>query len=190
MYNSNAVPSEFQIGSIQPYLKIQSKHTVRNRMIGLFFLLQGSGFLIGFLFSGYVLLFTGPIFMPLVLYMVWTGAWRMLGSIEICATDNRLIVRYRILGINRERWVPADDINRFELFSRMSYDNDLFWLSIITNNQSPGGHRLYLNLIPVIKIDLNNRRPFRLYSRAYGEPCEWLGRAMADFYRVELRSSY
>jgi hypothetical protein len=190
MYNSNAVPRNFQIGSLQPYLKIQSKKlTFPNRVMGLFLLLLMSGMGIGLFYSDYPAV-TVTIFMPMQLFFTWMVAWAALGSIEICAIDDRLIIRYRILGISRERWVSADNINRFELFLRPAYDNDLYWLSIVTNNQSLGGHRLYLNLIPVIKIELNHRRPFRLYSCGDGEPCEWLGRAMADFYRVELIPNY
>jgi hypothetical protein len=210
MSNLNAIPTQFQVISTQPELKIRYSTNRWNRIFGF----QSFGIGIGTLIM--MICFTifqynmtlenmrredlptfmivmNIIFVPFSLWWIWTGACEMSGCKEVSATRNCLSIVYtcKLLGVCLQTSILASGISHLELslLSAVGSDDDDSWRLNVVNDRSHNGNwKLFLTWLPIIKFEKTIDRQVRLCSYSISRPSEWLGRLLADFYRIELRS--
>jgi hypothetical protein len=179
MFDFNTTPSQFQVISTQPEVRIKCTRSTLDRIVGLICLILGVLVLITSLF--YYLIEILPhgsvnvwysIFVLLGLFNILSGFSLMNGFTEILATRDSLIVRHSP-GIAFQESILSTDIRYFKL----SPGTGNFQLSIGgTNNNS--------RLDVVLFRSYHNR----LCDYGVREPSEWLGRILSDFYQVEFQS--
>jgi hypothetical protein len=207
MYNPNIVPSTFKVISTQPEIKIQYIKHINNRIEGLilfaiffglpFYLLHGSPIFRVLLnpvklfeiliepskFFGFLFLLS---ILGLLIYMSFYGLWLTLGSTKLSASREYLSITHNLLGLCCQESIATTNISYLEL----SVENEgRRKLDVVANLSHQGGWRLFLDWVPAIKINRPNSCKINLCQCQVDESNQWLGELLADFYRVELRSS-
>ena len=220
MSSRNKIPSQFQVLSIQPELRIRYVSRIFHRIFFLFFFLPFFGLFIGHclvLFWGlyevlnlrlwqavqvlaygtnnswFLLIFV--VIFSLLGVASYAGLWSLLGIIELHAIGECLTIIYRLLGMSREISISTDNIQCFhQFFGRDSESGNLWNLEVVTNQRRSDRIQSFPAWIPAkwISADMVTRLNYKtvnLYAHINPDPTEWLGRLLADFYRVEFQST-
>jgi hypothetical protein len=218
MLNLNKIPSEFQVFSTQPYLRIRYSIPLWAKILHGLFLLP---FLILFALNCWILFgvlheilnlrfwqaiqilsydtnnpwfvlgFVFTFFLLGVASGVWL--WCLLGVIELHATRESLTIIYRLLGISRRISVLAGNIRYFNQFLDRS-EGDSWELEIVTNQRLSDKNLSFPAWFPAkwMSEDILTRMNYKtIHLCAYSKPnpSEWLGKVLADFYKVEFQST-
>lgn len=222
MSNLNEIPSEFQVFSTEPVLRIRYLYSKWLRILLLLFL---SPFLL--LFTGHcltlflglheilnfrfwqaiqVLSYNGDNVWSVLLFfftffLLGTAAclwlWLLLGITELHATRESLTIihRWRLLGISHKTSVLGSHIRYFNQFLDKSSEGDSWALEVVTNQRlfdkdvSIPPWMLPAKWVTADLVTRMNYKTVNLYSQNTPSSSYWLGRVLAEFYRVEFRSA-
>lgn len=219
MSNLNKIPNEFRVLSTQPELRIRYFSRILHKTFFLLFFLPFfvlfTGHCLMLLLGLYevlnlrfwqavqvlayntnnpwsVLMF---VFSFLLLGVVsWTGLWLLLGITELQAVRESLTIIYRLLGLSRKIPVSTDDIQYFNQFLNRNDEGDSWDLEIVTNQRRSDRIQSFPAWVPAkwVSVDMVTRINYKtvhLYAHTNPNPTAWLGRLLADFYRVEFQST-
>ena len=216
MSNLNNIPSEFQLLSTKPELRIQYLMPLGSRIFLFLFFLPFFVVFILHLWSlflavrelanlrfwqamqmlGYnsndpwqILLFVFTF--SLLGAAFGSGMWCILGVTEVCATHQSLTISYKLLGFSRNISVSSRNIRYFNQFLNTSSEGYFWDVEVVTNQRRFDKYQSFPVWIPA-KPDMVTRLNYKtipLYSHTNPNPSKWLGRVLADFYRVEFQST-
>jgi hypothetical protein len=216
MSNLNNIPSEFQVLSTKPELRIQYLMPLGSRIFLFLFFLPFFVVFILHLWSlflavrelanlrfwqamqmlGYnsndpwqILLFVFTFSLLGVAF--GSGMWCILGVTEVCATHKSLTISYKLLGFSRNISVLSRNIRYFNQFLNTSSEGYFWDVEVVTNQRRFDKYQSFPVWIPA-KPDMVTRLNYKtipLYSHTNPNPSKWLGRVLADFYRVEFQST-
>ncbi len=218
MSNLNKIPGEFRVLSTQPELRIRYHSRIWLKALMLlmflpfFFVFLGHMWIILFAFYEMVHfriwqginLFSydtgNPWFFLIFLFtfgllsvVCWAALWALLGVTEIDAKSDSLTISYRLLGISRKTSFLTRDIRYFNQFLDKSSEGNSYHVEVVTNQRLFNEDRTLPAWFPAkwISADMSTRMNYKtinLYGHPNSKPSEWLGRILADFYRVEFKS--
>lgn len=213
----NQIPNGFQVLSTKPELRIRYFNPILNKICFLLFILPFLVLFAGhclILLLGlyeafnlrfwqvvqilsyntnnpsYVLLF---VFSFLLLgFASYAGLWSLLGVTELQAAHESLTISYRLLGMSREIHISTEDIQFFNQFLIRHGAGDSWELEVVTNQRRFDRAESFPAWVPAkwISADMVTRMNYKtvsLCARPHPNPTEWLGRLLADFYRVNLK---
>ncbi len=216
MSNLNNIPSEFQVLSTKPELRIQYLMPLGSRILPFFFFLPFCVLFIGHLWIlflavreianlrfwqamqmlGYnsnapwnILLFVFTFSLLGVAFGTWL--WCILGVTEVGATHKSLTISYKLLGFSRNISVSSRNIRYFNQFLNTSSEGYFWDVEVVTNQRRFDKYQSFPVWIPA-KPDMVTRLNYKtipLYSHTNPNPSKWLGRVLADFYRLEFQST-
>jgi hypothetical protein len=216
MSNLNNIPSEFQVLSTKPELRIQYLMPLGSRIFLFLFFLPFFVVFILHLWSlflavrelanlrfwqamqmlGYnsndpwqILLFVFTFSLLGVAF--GSGMWCILGVTEVWATHQSLTISYKLLGFSRNISVSSRNIRYFNQFLNTSSEGYFWEVEVVTNQRRFDKYQSFPVWIPA-KPDMVTRLNYKtipLYSHTNPNPSKWLGRVLADFYRVEFQST-
>jgi len=216
MSNLNNIPSEFQVLSTKPELRIQYLMPLGSRIFLFLFFLP---FFVVFILHLWSLFLAVRELANLrfwqamqmlgynsndpwqILVFVFTfsllgaafgsGMWCILGVTEVCATHKSLTISYKLLGFSRNISVLSRNIRYFNQFLNTSSEGYFWDVEVVTNQRRFDKYQSFPVWIPA-KPDMVTRLNYKtipLYSHTNPNPSKWLGRVLADFYRVEFQST-
>jgi hypothetical protein len=215
MSNLNNIPSEFQVLSTKPELRIQYLMPPGGRIFLFLFFLPFFVLFILHLWSlflavrelanlrfwqamqmlgynsndpGNILLFVFTF--SLLGAAFGSGMWCILGVTEVCATHKSLTISYKLLGFSRNISVSSRNIRYFNQFLNTSSEGNFWDVEVVTNQKRFDKYQSFPIWIPA-KPDMVTRLNYKtipLYSHTNPNPSKWLGRVLADFYRLEFQS--
>jgi hypothetical protein len=119
----------------------------------------------------------------------------ILGVTELKITHELLIFSYKFLRISDEVRISAEDIKHFNLFFCSDGEaGDAWVLEVVANQRRPGRAqpipaRVSAEWEAVDMATRINHETLGLYCHINRRSVEWLGRLLADFYRVNLRAT-
>lgn len=216
MSNLNNIPSEFEVLSTKPELRIQYLMPLGSRIFLFLFFLPFFVLFILHLWSlflalleianlrfwqamqmlGYnskdpwqILLFVFTFSLLGVAF--GSGMWCILGVTEVCATHQSLTISYKLRGFSRNISVSSRNIRYFNQFLNTSSEGYFWDVEVVTNQRRFDKYQSFPVWIPA-KPDMVTRLNYKtipLYSHTNPNPSKWLGRVLADFYRVEFQST-
>ena len=219
MSNLNQIPKQFRVLSTQPELRIRYSNHIWSGIFLSLLLLPFSLLFIGhslillhglyeilnlrvwqgiqiFSYSSgnfwLILVFVFTFF--LLGSIFWAGLFLLLGVTEILASSDSLTISYNLLGISKKISVLTKDIKYFNQFLSKSSEGNSWDLEIITNLRTYNKDLSFPTWFPVKWISKDmmvqmSYKTIRLYGHTNSNPGEWLGSVLADFYRVEFKST-
>lgn len=217
MSNLNNIPSEFQVLSTKPELRIQYLMPLGSRILPFFFFLPFCVLFIGHLWILFLavreianLRFWQAMQMLCynsnapwnILLFVFTfsflgvasgsGMWCLLGVTEVCATHKSLTISYKLLGFSRNISVLSRNIRYFHQLLNIS-ESTSWDLEVVTNQRLSDKYQSFpvwdlANRVSPDRVTRLNYKTIPLYSHTNPNPSKWLGRVLADFYRLEFQS--
>ncbi len=218
MSNLNNIPSEFQVLSTKPELRIQYLMPLGSRILPFFFFLPFCVLFIGHLWIlflavreianlrfwqamqmlGYnsnapwnILLFVFTFSLLGVAFGTWL--WCILGVTEVGATHKSLTISYKLLGFSRNISVLSRNIRYFNQFLNIS-ESTSWDLEVVTNQRLSDKYQSFpvwdlANRVSPDRVTRLNYKTIPLYTHTNPNSSTWLGRVLADFYRVEFQST-
>ncbi|RAM49851.1 MAG: hypothetical protein C6Y22_20265 [Hapalosiphonaceae cyanobacterium JJU2] len=220
MSNFNKIPSQFQIFSAYPSLRIRIITQISQKILFLIFSLPSFVFFAGhclILLSGlnqvlnlhfwqafqifsyntnnscFVLIFVLGFFVFAIATLF--GLWSILGITELHANYESLKIIYGLLGTSYEISILASNIKYFNQYCHRCDELNSWNLEIVTNQIRFHKNLLFLVWIFQNWISANTLTPMKfktIYICSYTKPnpSHWLGKVLADFYKVEFRSVF
>jgi len=218
MSNLNNIPSEFQVLSTKPELRIQYLMPLGSRIFLFLFFLPFFVLFILHLWSLFLAVreianlrfwqamqmlgynsnapwnILGFVFTFSLLGVAFgSGMWGILGATEVCATHKSLTISYKLLGFSRNISVLSRNIRYFNQFLNIS-ESTSWDLEVVTNQRLSDKYQSFpvWDLANGVSPDMVTRLNYKtipLYSHTNPNPSKWLGRVLADFYRVEFQST-
>jgi hypothetical protein len=209
MSSLNAIPTQFQVISTHPELKIRYSINRWDRYWGfpsLFISIAGLIMITCFtIFQKDVnsedistedlptyMILMNIIFIPFLLYWIWIGSNLISRRKEVSATRDRLLIvdTCRLLGICSQTSISASGISHFELslLPAVGSDDYDFWLlNVVNSRPSNGSWKLFLTWFPIIKFEKTINHQVRLCGYTISQPNEWLAKLLANFYDVQVQ---
>jgi hypothetical protein len=217
MYNLDRIPREFQVFSTQPEIRIRYRISLGIKilfflvLLPFFVLFTGHCFLLflglhailnGRFWEGiqifvynsnnpwFILVFIFSLLLLSLASFFWL--YLLLGITELYATDRSLTITYKMLGMFYKKSLLTSDIGYFNQFLNKTGEADSWDLEAISKRRISDKNISFPAWVPAkwISADMVTRmnyKTMRLYSHANPYPTEWLGRVLANFYRVEFR---
>ena len=158
MFNSNAIPRQFQVLSVEPELRIRFIYQMPHRVCYSIFVLP---FLMLFMehcwmlllgiyniatlrvWQGFHILSYGEenighlflfFFTFFLLGMVaWSWVWVILGVTKFHASPESLCIYHQVLGLSRKITILAKDIEYFNQYFIQRFEGDTWDLEVVTN---------------------------------------------------------
>lgn len=117
----------------------------------------------------------------------------ILGSTELHATSESITIIYRLLGMSFKNSVLASDIRYFNQFLKRD-DCDSWELEVVTSQRLYDKEQSFPAWFPAswVSEDMVTRMNYKtvlLCRYVSPNPSYWLGKILADFYKIEFRAS-
>lgn len=139
------------------------------------------------------------VFMFVFAFLFGLVPYLAIGSIlevkELKITHELLVFSYKFLRTSDEIRILSEDIKHFNLFFCSDSEAEDAWvLEVVTNQRRPGRAqpipaRVSAEWEAVDMATRINHETLGLYCHINRRSVEWLGRLLADFYRVNLRAT-
>lgn len=219
MFNSTEIPKQFKVFSIQPELRIRFSNQTWQRILFFVFFLTFLAIFVGhclmisvslyeilhfnfekanqFFSYGtnnlwYVLIFVFTFFILSI--STWSCLWVTFGFYEIIAAKESLTTIYKMLGMSHCKSVLIKEIQYFNQFRKKDSEGNTWDLEIVTNQKLFDEDKSFPSWFPQKWVSADmlvriNYKTIHLYGHSSPKPSQWLGKALARFYRVEFKSA-